>query len=60
MTSLDPQAVANVWLDAFQRAAGAADVDAFVNLFLPIGWLRGASHYPPGIASQAEGIAPLV
>ena len=41
MTSLDPQAVADGWLDGLQRAAAAADVDAFVDLFLPIGWLRG-------------------
>ncbi|KAH9934752.1 uncharacterized protein B0H18DRAFT_978051 [Fomitopsis serialis] len=40
MTSLDPHAVANGWLEAFQSAATAADVEALVDLFLPTGWLR--------------------
>ncbi|KAH9842772.1 uncharacterized protein C8Q71DRAFT_220125 [Rhodofomes roseus] len=40
MTSLDPHAVASGWLEGFQNAAAAADVDAFVKLFLPTSWLR--------------------
>ncbi|KZT68978.1 FAD/NAD(P)-binding domain-containing protein [Daedalea quercina L-15889] len=40
MTSLDPHAVASEWLNAFRSAVASADVDAFVNLFLPSGWLR--------------------
>ncbi|EMD35756.1 hypothetical protein CERSUDRAFT_84853 [Gelatoporia subvermispora B] len=37
---IDPVAIATAFLKQFEAATSSGDVDAFRNLFLPIGWMR--------------------